>query len=111
MPSSLDGNSLKPLLKRTGLVRTDLNCTECGKAFVARLDYSMDGNHVVECPWCAHEHCRVITGGVVTGDRWESRMQRVNVEPRRVWRSETLPMVTSTAAAFIRDRWLNRDED
>jgi DNA-directed RNA polymerase subunit RPC12/RpoP len=95
-------------------VRTDMNCTDCGKSFIATLDFGVDGQHVVECPHCAHEHCRVIEKGQVTGDRWESRnenhLPRVEVEKRCVWKSQTIPAVTSTAAAYIRDRWLNRSD-
>lgn len=89
-------------------VRTDLHCTECSSNFIAQLDMGLDGNHVVECPYCGHEHCRVIEAGVVTGDRWDSRLQRVSVRQRSVWKSPSQPMVTSVASVFIRERWLNR---
>ena len=95
-------------MKESDPVRTDLNCTECHQNFIAQLDMAVDGNHVVECPYCRHEHCRVIEAGVVTGDRWESRVQRVDVERRHVWKSPTTPAVTSMASAFIREKWLNR---
>lgn len=88
-------------------VRTDLNCTECSKTFVAQLDMGIDGNHIIECPYCGHEHCRVIKNGKVTGDRWSSRDQRVKVERKHVWKADSLPMSTSTAGEFIRARWLN----
>lgn len=91
-------------------VRTDMNCTNCYKNFVAELDYSLDGNHVVECPYCGHEHCRVIKNGKVTGDRWESRMQRRDVAKRCVWKSDSQPMYTTTAAQFVRQKWLDRLE-
>lgn len=97
-----------PSLKHTGRVRTDLYCTECNKGFIAELDYDIDGNHVVECPHCGHEHCRVITGGRVTGDRWSSRAQRVDVDIRRVWKHDVLQMQTATASAFIRQLWLEK---
>lgn len=99
------------LLKGAGPVRTDMYCHECTKNFIAQLDMSIDGNHVVECPHCGHEHCRHIEAGVVTGDRWESRSQRVNVNHRSVWKSDSQPMVTNSASAFMRDRWLNRFND
>lgn len=99
------------LLRRSGLVRTDLNCTECGKNFIATLNHDVEGNHVVECPWCAHEHCRVITNGAVSSDRWDSRRQRVDVPKRHVWKNFGENIATSTASAFIRDRWLNKDLD
>lgn len=85
-----------------------MSCTECSKNFIATLDLELDGNHVVECPHCGHEHCRVVEKGVVTGDRWETRKQRIDVNKRCVWKADSKPIVTSTAASFIRDLWLNR---
>ena len=90
-----------------GPVRTDMNCTECSKNFIAELDHSIDGNHIVECPYCCHEHCRVIKDGRITGDRWETRMQRVDIEKKKVWKHNVLQMQTSTASEFIREKWLN----
>lgn len=55
-------------LTHQGEARTSLWCHECKKDFVALLDYSLTGNHIIECPHCGHEHCRVIEGGTVTGD-------------------------------------------
>lgn len=98
----------KSLYSGDGLVRTDMYCHQCTKNFIAQLDMSLDGNHIVECPYCGHEHCRTILAGVVTGDRWDGRAQRVNVARRSVWKSDSQPIVTSTASAFIRDRWLNK---
>lgn len=89
-------------------VRTDMNCTNCSKSFIAQLDMGLDGNHIVECPYCGHEHCRVITNGEVTSERWDSREQRVDVDARCVWKADSQPIVSSTAAAFIRNAWLNR---
>lgn len=88
-------------------VRTDMNCTECYKNFIVQLDFGIDGNHIVECPYCMHEHCRVIKNGEVTGDRWSSREQRIAVDKGCVWKTEHQPKF-STAGAFIRDAWLNR---
>lgn len=99
--------SSNDILCDEGLVRTDMNCTNCSKNFIAELDHSIDGNHIVECPYCGHEHCRVIQNGKITGDRWSSREQRVNVDKRRIWKHNVLSMKTSTASAFIRDKWLN----
>lgn len=99
-----------PPVSGEGLVRTDLHCHQCHKGFIAELDFRLDGNHVLECPHCGHEHCRVINQGVITGDRWDSRGNRVQVEPRSVWKSSVLQAQTSTAAAFIRSAWLNRSD-
>lgn len=101
---------MEPLADEDGFVRTDMNCTQCHKNFIAQLDLNLDGNHVVECPYCGHEHCRVVKNGKVSGDRWQSRKQRIDVDQRCVWKSDSQPIVTTTAAAFIRDLWLNRLE-
>jgi len=90
-----------------GVVRTDMNCTNCSKNFIAELDHSVDGNHVVECPYCGHEHCRVIIDGQITSDRWDSRYQKADTNKKRVWKHDALPMKTSTTSAFIREKWLN----
>lgn len=91
-------------------VRTDMNCSECSRNFIATLDMGLDGNHIVECPYCGHEHCRVIKAGKVTSERWESRMQRVDVDKRCVWKSDSQPIKTTTAAQFLREKWLNRED-
>lgn len=96
--------------KREGIVRTDMNCHDCSHNFIAELNYSLEGNHIIECPYCGHEHCRVITGGQITSERWDSRHRRVDVNGRRVWKHDSQPAKTSTAAMFMRDRWLNRSD-
>lgn len=59
-------------LTHSGPVRTNLWCHECRNDFSVDLDYSLDGNHVVDCPHCAHKHYRVIKDGRVTSERWAS---------------------------------------
>lgn len=90
--------------------RTDMNCHACSKGFVALLDYTINGNHVVECPNCGHEHCRVIVDGKITSERWDSRWGDDKTKdahrPRRVWKSDVLQAKTSSAAEFMRQRWL-----
>lgn len=94
--------------------RTDLQCTECAKFFIALLDFRIDGNHIVECPHCGHEHCRVIEGGKVTDVRWSTRYgddkSRDGIRVRKVWKSDVLAAQTSAASHFIRQRWLEREE-
>lgn len=92
------------------MIRTDMNCTNCSKNFIAQLALEIDGNHVIECPYCAHEHCRTIKNGAVTSDRWEHRMQRIDVDRRMVWKSDSQPIITTTAAAFMREKWLSRSD-
>ena len=97
--------------KNVGEVRTDMSCTECSKGFIALLDYDIDGNHVVECPHCGHEHCRVIKSGKITEDRWNHTIQnQEKVMARRVWKHSVLQAQTTSASHFIRERWLNFGE-
>lgn len=93
------------------MIRTDMNCTNCYKNFIAQLEEELDGNHIVVCPYCGHEHCRVITDGKVTGDRWDSRNQRVDAKAfKSTWKSDSQPIKTSVASAYLRDSWLSRGD-
>lgn len=54
-------------------IKTEIYCHECGNYVQFTLDKELDGNHIIKCPKCGHEHCRVIKNGEVTHDRWDSR--------------------------------------
>jgi len=53
--------------------RQELWCHECQRYVQFDIDVSLNGNHVIICPNCGHEHCRVVKDGVVTEVRWDSR--------------------------------------
>ncbi|KKK83779.1 hypothetical protein LCGC14_2789980 [marine sediment metagenome] len=53
--------------------RQELYCHECDKYVQFNLDMSLNGNHVLKCPNCEHEHCRVVKDGKITSDRWDQR--------------------------------------
>ena len=53
--------------------RQELHCHACDKYVQFDLDLSLNGNHVLICPNCKHEHCRVVNDGKITGDRWDTR--------------------------------------
>lgn len=53
--------------------RQELHCHGCDQYVQFDLDLSLNGNHVLTCPKCGHEHCRVVRNGRITGDRWDSR--------------------------------------
>ena len=53
--------------------RQELHCHECNKYVQFNIDIEMDGNHVLKCPNCGHEHCRVVNKGVISDVRWDSR--------------------------------------
>ena len=52
--------------------RQELWCHECMKYVQFDLDIELDGEHVIICPNCGHEHCRIIEKGIVTEARWDS---------------------------------------
>lgn len=89
-------------------IRTDINCTNCNKNFIAQIDFALDGNHIVNCPHCNHEHFREIKGGKVTDIRWNSQSNQIKIPPQCVWKSDKAPIVASTAASHIRELWLNK---
>lgn len=53
--------------------RQELHCHNCGKYVQFDIDLSLNGNHVLKCPNCGHEHCRVVKNGIITEERWDSR--------------------------------------
>ena len=102
-------SSTDPLV-HDGEVRTDMHCHECSKQFIALIDYQIEGNHIIHCAHCGHEHCRVVEKGRITEDRWSSRYgsdkSRHGIHARRTWKVGTLPASTSSASEFMRQRWL-----
>lgn len=103
--------SIRDWLTHDKETKTVLDCHECSKQFVALLDFAVNGNHVVECPHCGHEHCRVIENGRITEDRWSTRYGTDKSKahrPRRVWKHNVLAAQTSSASEFIRQRWLGK---
>lgn len=59
--------------KKKGEIRQELHCHNCDSWVQFILDTSIDGNHVLNCPNCNHEHCRVVTKGKITNLRWDQR--------------------------------------
>jgi len=88
--------------------RTDVHCHECSKTFIAKIDFQIDGNHTIVCPYCGHEHCRVVKKGVITSDRWNSSNSKsTQATTQKLWSAESKKIQTSTASHFLRERWLN----
>jgi hypothetical protein len=64
--------------------RQEIHCHNCDNYVRFDIDTDLNGNHVLNCPKCGHEHCRVVKDGRITGDRWDSR------------NGMTIPVSTST---------------
>jgi hypothetical protein len=59
--------------------RQELWCHDCQNYVQFDIDTSLNGNHVIKCPNCGHEHCRVVTDGKITETRWDSRNNNIVV--------------------------------
>ena len=55
--------------------RQEIFCHDCQKYVQFNIDVSLNGNHVLDCPNCGHQHCRVVENGVITDVRWGQRNQ------------------------------------
>jgi len=57
------------------MTRQELFChgDGCHRYVQFDIDLSLNGNHVLNCPNCGHEHCRVVKDGIITDDRWDVR--------------------------------------
>lgn len=53
--------------------RQEIYCHDCGNYVQFDIDVELDGNHVLKCPVCGHEHCRVVDHGRITDVRWGQR--------------------------------------
>lgn len=93
------------------VMRSNVHCTNCRGEFVAELDLDLEGNHVIVCPLCQHEHYRVVRGGEVTEDRWRSSgttFYATTFTSTSITLTYTSWDTTSTGASvFTRDRWIN----
>jgi len=71
----------------------ELYCHNCGNYVQFPIDLSLNGNHVLHCPSCNHEHCRVVKDGVITGERWDDR------NGQSFWISSNVTTSSSTTAS------------
>jgi len=101
------------------LERQELYCHECGGYVQFDVDVSLDGNHVLLCPKCGHEHCRVVKDGKITDIRWDRRNRnKISVSNTTVtwssastWQTYNTKYTTATnrpgTSAFLYNSWLN----
>lgn len=73
--------------------KQEIYCHNCNRYVQFPMDLSLNGNHVLLCPNCKHEHCRVVKDGVITGERWDQR----NGDTYRI--SPRVITVTNTSAS------------
>jgi hypothetical protein len=76
--------------------KQEIYCHNCNSYVQFPMDLSLNGNHVLKCPNCQHEHCRVVKDGVITGDRWDQR----NGDTWRIRSSATTASATSASSSI-----------
>jgi hypothetical protein len=54
-------------------MKQNMHCHACSRDFSVDMNMQADGNHVFKCPYCDHEHCRVVMNGEITDDHWDRR--------------------------------------
>lgn len=89
--------------------RQELHCHNCNRYVQFDVDLELTGNHVLSCPNCGHEHCRVVRDGIITDERWDSRNGPMSytVSAASITSSTASIDTTSTGStAFTTDMWL-----
>ena len=91
--------------------RQEILCHNCGRWVQFIIDLELDGNHVLNCPNCGHEHCRVVRRGVITDIRWGQTNGPTIQVAQVTWSIESVYIATSTATGtsckFISDAWMS----
>ncbi len=93
--------------------RQEIYCHACNRYVQFDIDLELNGNHILDCPTCGHEHCRVVQDGRITGERWAQR----NGPAFQVYTSSVSSSATSattntfqasaTGGIFLAQSWMN----
>lgn len=89
--------------------RQEIHCHSCDRFVHFDLDLSLNGNHVLHCPNCGHEHCRVVQEGRITDVRWAQRngpTYRISTSSTAIYTVSTTTYTYSTSAYYIASSWL-----
>lgn len=62
-----------PGINEDTIEKQEIYCHACNGYVQFDLDTSINGNHVLKCPNCGHEHCRVVSNGKISDVRWDQR--------------------------------------
>ena len=87
--------------------RQELFCHACNNYVQFNLDLEIDGNHVLKCPSCGHEHCRVVKNGQITAERWDSRnVPTITVPISTItWSVQSYTGTFDTSCTFTVSAW------
>lgn len=93
--------------------KQELYCHNCGHYVQFEIDMELNGNHVLLCPVCGHQHCRVVKNGEITSERWDSRNQTFYISSNTVTYSTTSTWnlynssTYAPVASFLYGSWMN----
>jgi hypothetical protein len=87
-----------PGINDDSVERQELHCHACNGYVQFALDTSINGNHVLACPNCGHEHCRVVKDGKISDVRWDTRNGAQNNLP--VYYISTSVTYTATSTVY-----------
>lgn len=92
--------------------RQEIHCHECNRYVQFDIDMSLNGNHVLNCPNCGHEHCRVVRNGRITDIRWASWSPTYTISSAitvttSVWLTAGSTSTTAAGRFLLAQSWLN----
>ena len=89
--------------------RQELHCHACQRYVQFDIDVSLNGNHVLHCPNCGHEHCRVVEDGVITDARWDQRNRPTILISTSATSSTSVSTyaMTDSTSVFLYQSWMN----
>ncbi len=88
-----------PGINEDTIERQELHCHACGKYVQFDLDTSVNGNYVLNCPNCGHEHCRVVNNGKISDVRWDQRNGNGTGNNLPTWYISSATVTYSTASS------------
>jgi len=84
----------------------EIHCHNCNQYVRFKMDMSLNGNHVLKCPKCGHEHCRVVKDGIITSERWGRRNgPTIQISQSTITYSAT--SCSTTGSTFLNAAWGN----
>lgn len=96
-------------------VEIEFYCAECRHYTYAKLNRHLNGNHLMRCPNCGHQHYRVVKNGVITSDRYDDYGPTADVivamksacvpEAQRRKRPELAQLRELEAQGELKDNW------
>ena len=89
--------------QRSERVLCEFKC-HCEKPYIyVWLNTNMDGNYVVRCPTCGHEHYRTVKGGIISDDRHSYSLNECDVLRPMPSAAQKTPRVRG-AIALLREK-------